>query len=76
MDIKPSLPVIPFQNHDNTIFEVAKYSDPTNKIKRVENTERMMKERSEEYRQETAYAYHPHNSSKYRPGETVDFVIA
>ena len=43
---------------------------------RAINTTTSVDKRLARQRTETAYAYHPRNSSKYGPGETVDFVIA
>jgi len=48
----------------------------SNKERIVEETYRSVKRKAKDYKYETAYAYHPHNQSKYQPGQIVDFVVA
>jgi hypothetical protein len=69
MDYFP-LPAMPFDTHKNVIFESGK-SDT------VEVTQKAEHKKSDKYRHETAYAYHPQNHNRFTTqGQHVDFVIA
>ena len=61
---------MPFQTHDNVIFETAEYYDPA-KIQRAEDLDRMI----ERKKHNSSYTYHPVNKP-HRQGEVVDFIIA
>lgn len=61
------LPVMPFDKVQPL---------PNKKERIVEQTHRSVDRKAEDYKYETAYAYHPHNQSKYETGQTVDFVVA
>mgnify|MGYP003110579879 CR=1 FL=1 len=50
---------------------------PELKKERVEKTKELLKEKSEVFKHETIYAYHPHNQNKFTTeGQIVDFVVA
>jgi hypothetical protein len=49
---------------------------PNKKERIVEESHRSVDRKAEEYKYETAYAYHPHNQAKYQPAQIVDFVVA
>lgn len=49
-----------------------------NKQQRVEETAKAIDKKSDKYRYETVYTYHPHNGNKVNPnqGHNIDFVVA
>ena len=47
-----------------------------NRDRRVEETHESVDKRAEEFKNNSAYAYHPHNMNKHPQGQIVDFVIA
>lgn len=50
---------------------------PDMKQQRVEETQKTIIEKSQDLKNQTAYAYHPHNQNKFTTsGQVVDFVIA
>ena len=49
---------------------------PEEKQRVVEETRKAVDRKAEDYKYETAYAYHPHNQAKYQPAQIVDFVVA
>ena len=72
MDINTSHATISFLHIDKVVPEW-----PDLKQERVEKTRELLKDRSETFKHETTYAYHPHNQSKFTTqGQVVDFVIA
>ena len=42
----------------------------------VEETAKAVDKRAQEFKQESFYAYHPHNQNKIPQGQVVDFVVA
>ena len=61
------LPMMPFDKVQPT---------PNKKERIVEESYKSVDRKAEDYKYETAYAYHPHNQSKYETGQIVDFVVA
>jgi hypothetical protein len=49
---------------------------PNNKQRIVAESHKSVDTKAEDYKYEIAYAYHPHNQSKYETGQIVDFVVA
>lgn len=49
---------------------------PDKKERIVEESHKSVDRKAEDYKYETAYAYHPHNQSRYETGQIVDFVVA
>ena len=61
------LPMMPFDKVQSL---------PNKKGRIVEESHRSVDRKAEDYKSETAYAYHPHNQAKYQPAQIVDFVVA
>lgn len=61
------LPVMPFDKVQST---------PNKKERIVEESHKSVDRKAEDYKYETAYAYHPNNQPKYKTGQIVDFVVA
>tara|TARA_Y100000361_G_scaffold148864_1_gene162293 strand:+ start:612 stop:824 length:213 start_codon:yes stop_codon:yes gene_type:complete len=49
---------------------------PTEKQRIVEESYRAIDKRANEFKNESVYAYHPHNQNKIQQGQIVDFIIA
>ena len=49
---------------------------PTEKQRVVEETQKAVEKRAEEFKHESIYAYHPQNQNKVPQGQIVDFVVA
>tara|TARA_R100001015_G_C4557131_1_gene117743 strand:- start:495 stop:707 length:213 start_codon:yes stop_codon:yes gene_type:complete len=49
---------------------------PTEKQRIVEESYKAINKRANEFRNESIYAYHPHNQNKIPNGQIVDFVVA
>lgn len=49
---------------------------PTEKQRIVEETSRAVDRKADEFKNESIYAYHPHNQNKVPQGQIVDFVVA
>ena len=49
---------------------------PTEKQRIVEESYRAIDKRADEFKNESVYAYHPHNQNKIPQGQIVNFVIA
>ena len=50
---------------------------PDKKEQRIEETKKTTLEKALDFKNETAYAYHPHNQNKFTTtGQVVDFVVA
>jgi len=49
---------------------------PTEKQRVVEETQKAVDKRVEQFKHESIYAYHPQNQNKVPQGQIVDFVVA
>lgn len=72
------LAAMPFQTHDTVIFQAAEYLDPAQSEKKrvIDASYAAVDARAEKYKNDPAYAYHPHNMNKHSLGQNVDFIIA
>ena len=49
---------------------------PTEKQRIVEESYKAINKKANEFRNESIYAYHPHNQNKIPNGQIIDFVVA
>jgi len=49
---------------------------PTEKQRVIEESYKAIDKRAEQFKNESIYAYHPHNQNKVPQGQIVDFVVA
>ena len=67
LDYMP-LPQMPFDKVNSEAI--------SRKQRMVEETHHALNKKSDKFKYESAYAYHPHNMNKIPQGQIVDFVVA